>query len=509
MTEPELHLSEVLSRVKTSSSRKKALGDLKHLFSHNQATSNPSLTSLKDKVWHSICEVLFQLVSEERSKWLQKKAQAERNASTARLRDIASVVRVVVNAGVRKFRGKTVNALLDHIIQTLDVPDQSFTPVSLDYLKCLNTVLAYQPHTEHLRDTWAQVIDFVLQQLERVLGTSMPDSPVPPASAPHVTELPSRSPYPSAHLSVSSSGRPRSSLLDGGGSERSGLPSATGKELEELIICIRHLVRATNADVSLHVERIITAVEGFLLAAKSPTRAHSDAFVVLAEILGRVNAVSLRLTNDTALRVVQIIRDLWSFRSIRNEMLAVLVLVKDFICANITDQSPDSSDLKSSIGALVDTWSFDLSGRPERDLLQLDDLEYLRPGRDHHRGFFHLSILRLREATDRIEASWAVVRLSAIFAASLDEANTRTNVAHSGQGPRKRARISSRMQDLLDRAISEKGSAQISALQVLAFSMYASHLETEFLQHVLSQLDSLLVHRDSKVSSWAMISLAR
>lgn len=508
MTEPELHLSEVLIRVKTSSSRKKALEDLKHLFSHNQATSNPSLTALKDKVWHSICEVLFQLVSEERSKWLQKKVPTENNTSTARLRDLASVIRVVVNAGVRKFRSKTLNAVLDHIIQTLDVPDQSSTPVSLDYLKCLNAVLAYQPHTEHLRDKWTQVVDFVLQQIERILGTIQFNSSVPPASPSHTVDLPSRSPHASTHPSTSSSGRPRSSLLNGGGSGRSGFPPASGKEFEELIICIRHLVRATNADVISHAERIILAVEGFLLAAKSPTRAHPDAFVVLIEVLGRVNTTSIRVTKDAALRLVKVIQDSWSFKSIRNEMLALLVLVKDYISAKITDQSPDPSDLKGSVGALVDTWFFDLAGRPERDLLQLDDLEFLRPGVEHQ-NFFRVPTLRLREATDRAEASWAVVRLSAVFSASLDEANSRFNVSSNGEGPRKRARISSRMQDLLDRATSEKGSAQISALQVLAFSMYACQQGIEFLQRIMTQLDLLVVHRDSKVSSWAMISLAR
>lgn len=121
------------------------------------------IETFKDKTWHNIYETLFQCATVERSAYLRT-SQSQKSRATPRLAACGKALRITVTAGVRKVRAKTVKAVVDHILQTLPTPDGPYCPgLALDYVKSLLCILEYQPHVEHFRDLWQDVLDFCLE----------------------------------------------------------------------------------------------------------------------------------------------------------------------------------------------------------------------------------------------------------------------------------------------------------------------------------------------------------
>ena len=109
-------------------------------------------------------EALFHYATTERTAYLKSKS-VQRNTAHSRLAVCAASMRTAVELGVRKLRLKTVKALLDHVRLTLPTPDGFCEPLSVDYVKSMRTILDYQPHVEHLRDTWGVTLAFCLASI--------------------------------------------------------------------------------------------------------------------------------------------------------------------------------------------------------------------------------------------------------------------------------------------------------------------------------------------------------
>jgi ataxia telangiectasia mutated family protein len=83
--------------------------------------------------------------------------------ASTRLAACGKALRITVTAGVKRIRAKTVKAVVDHILQALPTAEGPCYPgLALDYVKSLRVILEYQPHVEHFRDLWQDVLDLCL-----------------------------------------------------------------------------------------------------------------------------------------------------------------------------------------------------------------------------------------------------------------------------------------------------------------------------------------------------------
>lgn len=74
---------------------------------------------------------------------------------------------MAVDLFLGNLRIKTVRAIVDHITETIPVPGEGlWEPLSLDYIKCLSSLLRHRPHTEHLDgEDWENLISFCLASI--------------------------------------------------------------------------------------------------------------------------------------------------------------------------------------------------------------------------------------------------------------------------------------------------------------------------------------------------------
>ncbi|KAJ6184784.1 PIK-related kinase FATC [Penicillium mononematosum] len=159
----EVFLDKTISLL-SSDKQKARSDDLKHIFQQNKKSSK--LQTLNDKACHKIFESLFRFVAAERS--IYNRAQkSSKTPSASRLSTCASVLRMAVDLFLRNLRIKTVRAIVDHITETIPAPGEGlWEPLSLDYTKCLASLLRYRPHTEHLdEEDWENLISFCLASI--------------------------------------------------------------------------------------------------------------------------------------------------------------------------------------------------------------------------------------------------------------------------------------------------------------------------------------------------------
>jgi serine-protein kinase ATM len=482
-----LRRSELL-RSSNGKTRSTGLADLKQIFTVN--SGRPALNGLNDKAYHSIYDEIFRLVSSEKSK--------ANTATATRLAAAAQVLRLAVQPAVRKLKIKTVSALLDHISQTLPLTSGGlYEALSVDYLKCLQSVLDYQPHVEHLSpERWRDLVDFCIESLDAAI--------VGPANASH-TRSNDTSGTRLSDRSINASSR-------SGTTEpvaRTRGQASSNSLILDLVECLHQLVRAPNAPLLDRARPLLRIVVGFLQSTSSAGRAHQAAFTIINTIVARSSLEVADLTEQALDELLPLIKRFWSPKniSLNNEMLILLVHTKHHIArllkATVEAQAADR------VEAVTDCIFVEYSQRPDRSLLQLDALALgdavgNAPLRNRH---FHV-----RPRNPRAESQWVAVHLVAYFSSLLDV--FRHPLDDEGQDAEaspnaKRVRVAQRWSDFLRRILHPDLSAKIAALQVITFLIEEVQLERSDIQELQERLIPLIPDDNGAVASWAMLALAR
>lgn len=266
-------------------------------------------------------------------------------------------------------------------MQTLPTSEGAYCPdLSLDYVKSLRVLLEHQPHVEHFRELWQDVLDFCLEGVAplRIGGDELDDE----ADASLRTSL------RTATISLSRRSRAGWSskaetwsliLIYTTGTPqplRSHRASMFRNETSDLVACIFQLVRATNAPIAGNEMNIVDALQVFLKFTDSIRGTHNEAFGAINSVLFRTAVSSVEATQSMLGNLVVLVKDLWSSKSptLKDEMLITLVLTKDHVSALVNDpaQAPFRLDLENLLEAL----QHDYSKRLERDLLQINELNF-------------------------------------------------------------------------------------------------------------------------------------
>lgn len=504
--------------------------DLKHILSQNRRSSkmyglvrrysriitNGFVLSqaLVDKSYHKILESLFRLTTTEVSTYAKASKDHLKNGAAVRLSTCAGVVRLAVEMGVKKLRFKTVKALVEHITQTLPMSNKGYCePLLIGYFKSLRTVLEYPPHSEHLSGVeWLNVIEFcneTLHDLNDASGGSYTNMMNGSSVVTSFRSRHGRSPTPGT---VADHGRKASNR----GSQRAAEVNLRSIA-EDLVLCIKHLVSASNAPILGHAPTLghaqatLANLCGLLATLSSPGLELQTVFESINSIVARIMTDDISLMLQTMRTLLPNIRRLWDIKSptLKDHLLISLLYGEVYFSRLVsTDETGDSTN---DLSRLLQVFRQEYSKRPEREQLQLEDLDLP----DHPLGSERPSSMKafeLRSAASRAEQPWTLLYISASIILVLsadDSARGKSVEANIVENPPKRRKLNKPINEILADAKSTDVQRKLFALQVLTFVFDRIVVDVESLKHYLEPLLQCLSDDNANIVSWALLVLTR
>lgn len=451
-----------------------------------------SRTSLSDKACYKIFESLFRFIAVEKSSYLRALKSNSRGASGSRLSACASVIRTAVDVFLRNLRTKSVRAIIDHITDTLPIPGEGlWEPLSVDYAKSLAALLRYPPHVEHLGDDdWEQLMTFCL----RSLG------------------------FQDDENSQHSRRNGRRSTLDDYVDAASGrstplTPSLTVRErpvgdksvIEEVLVCIQLLTVSPNAPVQGSAENILRGLAEFVKSAPIASSAHQPAFNSINTVVTKVLFDQSALVRASLLDLIPVIRRLWATKHIglKDELLVTISLCIIFLGDSArTDPSESLADLVES---LMNTLYSEYTKRPEKEILQLDELIFFQG------ELMQLTkpIIRPRLGNARSEHNWTAIWAMASLLQLAEDITLRLSAPQAQhEVPNKRQRLTSVTNDIFRDSFSSSGLKKLCALQLIPFVVRGC-TDLDSTASLLQRLIPNINDDNASVSSWTMVAIAR
>jgi ataxia telangiectasia mutated family protein len=420
---------------------------------------------------------------------------------------------VVVEAGATTLKIKTVEAIAEHITQTLPNADSGYCkPLVQHYLEALGTLFKHQANVERLKSsTWFDIVDFFLEGINQYLA----DNDVSSSGLSR-----SFSGLGANHLSGSAAKSVTSS-----GQTQNRLRSLTRHNVEDLFQILLLFVSASNAPLPERYQMVADATMRFLQSQGSnASQAHQRAFSTLNAILSFTRTDRILHAQSVAQDAIPVISRLWQgkavakdemLNSVRDEMLIMLFNVHLHLERSI--MKDDTSELLPKVEDLLEILRADYSRRSDRDQLQLDDLEMSDfGGEPRNETPFCLRIFKLRPHNHRAERNWAHLQVIGMLERLVDLGHQWRGLVAVGdqdretdKHPRKRLRTVQRSDHLLDPLRSDDERMKTAALQALPFVLQNCQLPGSSLMELLAALQTCAGDKRGDIGSWALLAIAR
>jgi serine-protein kinase ATM len=470
---------------------------------------------LSDKAYHKIIETLFKTVLTEKSSFLVA-AKTTLAAATTRLTACADALRVVVEAGATKFKIKTVEAITEHIIQTLPTSDSGYCkPLLQHYLQALSALFKHQANVERLKSTtWLDVIEFLNEGINQFLAENDGGS----SDLSHsFSGLGGNRLSGSVAKSTTSSGQAKAH------------DSVTRQNVEEFFHILLLFISASNAPLPEAYLMVVDTTMRFLqLQGSHASQVHQRVFSTLNAVVDFTRIDHVSHAQTVARDIIPIISRFWQgkavakdemLNSVRDEMLILLFNVHLHLERGIMDDIIDdqTSNLLSKVEDLLDILRADYARRSDRDQLQLDDLEMIDFGaKRRHDTPFRIHAFKLRPHNQRAERNWAQLQVIGMLErlVSLGHRQKSFSLAE-GQGlvdeqhPRKRQRVARPSDHLLDPLRSDDARTRMAALHTLPFVLQTCQLPSCSLTELLTLLKTCAGDKRGNIASWALLAIAR
>ena len=498
-------LDDVLQRIRSERTKERTDGiaELKTLLAQSRQLA--SLGNLSDKAHHKILETLFYVAQLDSSNYAIANKTTTKNNLRSRLNACASVIRFVVESGVLKLRLKTVKAIADHVTQTLPKADDGYCePLLTDYLKTLRTLLEHPSHVEHLsKSDWLGLIDFFIQCIQD-LNSSIQES----ASVQGVFSTDSR--YESR------ASTPRSSLKSNLTRQHSSRFSRLKPVADDILGCVHHLCAASNSPKSdrnpdsNRNSYLISSLLAFLQLSANAGSAQQNAFEAMLHVLDLTSIGDVDLTTRTYTRLLPIIARSWSSKPSSYRDLLTVHLLRSTVFVHKCLQEKGAEETYSELNELMVATRSEYCKRPERERLQVDDLEY-------HSHIQFCTATRplctksfaVRYGAGKAEQSWALLHTHAAYTVALDTMSTRSSNIVSSPITRssKRQRLDNAMEELSRLLVSGQGEERLYASQVIALILDIHAIGFARLTDLVELLLMRLSDPNALVISWAMLAL--
>ncbi|KAI5807112.1 hypothetical protein EDC01DRAFT_638230 [Geopyxis carbonaria] len=482
--------------------RNSGLSDLKQLLSNSQ-----NAKTLNDKGYHKMYEALFRAVMADKKLYMKQDPNANMGKSVAsRLSTSGSVLRLAVEMGVTHLKPKTIKAVYSHIIDVLPMGNLGLCkPISLDYIKALRACLEYPTHTEHLQTAdWDLLVKFCCLHLGTLLGLLETDEDDEDGQSHQDGRALLREDSMISMISKRSTGNSQSA-------------SRLGHDSEELFGCLRCLVSAPNAPILNNAEMICDILLKFLDSQPSATRAHQPVFSSLNFVLVSIVVNNIELTNRISDMIPQIIIRLWDTKSpgLKEEMMISLIYCQPYIRNKIHESREKSLPLRRNIEDLLETLCNEYITRPDRELLQMDDIVFPPPLRPPNVLTDSLSLrsMALRKSLGdfRNEQTWATPGLIASMVEMLDKPGDAINQSQAPVGHNeivvKRQRLYTNFDEMMRYVRSSNTPRKLLALQVLPFLCDIGGVNEEEYANTIQTLYDACSDDNPSVLSWALLSI--
>lgn len=467
-------------------------------------TESQKLRLLDDKGWHSIYEALFKCALVDKEAYFsciaKKQSKTTLDKCIKRLGTCAEALCLAVRHGASKARTKTASALVSHITDTLSNSDGDlFEPLLQGYVKALTGFLEVPVSIETIAakdgETWNCAMDFCLGVLtdfvdaaERDFGTSSRGSPAP--------GTPAASRAGSVGLLSTSS-------------------QLNGALVLDFLSCVKALTSASNAPVLRRAERVSQLVLRALTVrqVKLGEKLQRDSFIILNNILLRVQAENIALAKAITARLIPVVSHCWQPRSssrdavlnaTRDEMLKTLYGVHLFL-ESLLREATDDMLLKDTEDLLESLWS-EYSRRDDKKRLQLEDLTFsaMQLPPDHPSTM----VFGLRPYHIAGEQDWALLENIALLEtvyAKIPQRD-RQHPEDEPDKPRKRRRVIGSTNRIHQKLISLDPAVQLTALQLIPFLSALKHPSLQEVKEILVELSKFISAREGLVASWAMVA---
>jgi ataxia telangiectasia mutated family protein len=408
-------------------------------------------------------------------------------------------------------KAKTLEAVIDHITQTLPNADGEYCePIAQHYLKALSILLERRASVEHLKsNTWLETVEFCLQGIDQYLD----NNDVEPSGL-------SRS---LAGLGAGHLSGPLTNSTNGTGRTQSQLGSVSRQNAEDLLQILSYLVSAPNFPLLQKCDAIVDTIIRFLSSQGSTiSQLQKLAFSILNTLLSFTREDRNSLSKDLAQKAIPIICRFWQGKSVakdemlssvRDEMLILLFLVHLHLERNVMD---DPSNFTSNLNDLLDVVRAEYARRSERDQLQLEDIDIADLGAVVPPATpFQLNDFRLRLHNTRAERNWANLVVIGILERLVSlghHQKTLTAVSvdeDADKHPRKRQRTAQSSDRLLGPLKSEDQNVRLAGLQILPFVLQQSQLSAAVLTDLLDQLTVCATDKRGSIASWSLLAIAR
>lgn len=446
--------------------------------------------TVDDKACHKIFESLFRFVAVERTSYNRA---SSKGASSTRLSTCASVLRLAVDVFLRNLRYKTLRAIVDHVTETLPTPEEGlWEPLSAGYTKCLVALLRYSPHVEHLSSSeWGKLMSFCL----RSLGVAEDDS-----------QTSFRDSFRSSlddYLDVSgrsTSSRPTSSLAIR--DKYTGNKSVIG----EIILCIQLLTASPNAPVQASAEKILHGLAEYVKSSPAAGSGQQAAFSSINSVVTRVLFDQSDLIREFLFDLIPVIRRLWNTKlaGLRDELLGTIMLCT-VVLTDAARREPSES-LSHLIESLMNTLYSEYIKRPEKEILQIDELAF------NHKRSANIDrvITGPLLGNAKSEHNWTLVWAISCLLKLLEDIAARlstTQVRHE-EVPNKKQRLASEIGDVLRDSFSSLGTKRICALQLIPI-LIEGQADIDKKVLLLQKLTPSILDDNGTVSSWTMVAISR
>lgn len=462
---------------------------------------------LSDKAYHHIFEALFKVAELESSAFSRPNHNPQKSGAASRLSTCANILRTLAQLGIAKLRSKTIEALLDHITQTLPNPRGGYRePLASDYFKALRTVLEHSAHPGHLsHEKWHKLVDFSIKATKG-LNASTSDVTVAPADGDEEASNDrvrlSRSATPSIRLA---STMQRSNGTSSARQRKDGL----GSPAEDIIACLKYLASTSNAPILKKAHLIVETMFSFLSTSTHSAPVQQAAFETVNAVLSRASTNDVSLTLRTVTELIPILKRHWSTKSstLKEHMMVSLLLVEPYLSHVIVKCSEDEAmDLQN----LVDVMRDEYCRRHDRDRLQVDDLDSvsMTTGSQRERPLSNPA-MRLRFGLGKSESPWSLLYLSAVMTAALtrrlEALDDRLQDQHLAKRRKKEMPI-----DSVIRRLKLPGPAdRLYALQMLCFLFVMVQLDSTVLQVYMETILQYVSDKNASSCSWAMLAILR
>jgi len=467
-----------------------------------------SSKQVNDTGYHTILETVFRVAKIESSNYARATKHTKPKVES-RLSACATLVRVVVEIGLRKLRYKTVKALMEHITQTLPTADAGYcAPLCKDYFKALVTLLEFKAHPEHfLGDEWHEIVDFCLEtardlnRWDDVADSALSNGARALQKSVSHRDILSRSATPNT---MGDHGR----MFSFNASQPAAYPQLRDSQLE-LAHCLQHLTSVPNAPLFDRAHAIVTTSVDLLVSYPKVSSIQQVLFDCINSIMSRVVAHDTKLALQLMEKILPLFRRFWDVKDhTMKEPLLVLLSYGEILLPRLISEDT-TGDCKAILNALVEVLRDDYCARRHREQLQLDDLAFVDPT-----CCVSLQVplsnktLQVRMGMYKAEQPWCLISSSAAVLVVLEkDTMSREVLVNTDQtdNPPKRQRLTRPLDDIFNFIKGSVSSEKQYALQVLVFIFDNMQFDEGSVQGHLDLLLPCLSDDDGSIASWAML----